>query len=85
MVYMPDGVYRKPVGDDRPATWYVIWKGKPGAEGSVIIGRTRRLRRHLYHRCFPEAGGAAEEIKGHVAGIRWLLKQHENAAAPAPD
>jgi len=82
---MPDGVHRKPVGEARPAQWYVIWLGLPHAEGSVVIGRTKRLRRHLYHRCFPEAGGRAEDIKGHVAGIRWLLRQHEQRAAPVPD
>jgi len=82
---MPDGVHREPVGEARPAQWYVIWLGVPHAEGSVIIGRTKRLRRHLYHRCFPEAGGLAEEVKGHVAGIRWLLRQHEQRASAVPD
>jgi hypothetical protein len=72
MRFMPPGVHRERQGPD----WYVIWLGRPRAEGSVVIGRTRRLRRHLYHRCFPESGGACEDIKGHVAGVEWLLKVH---------
>ena len=70
---MPAGVHREKQGPD----WYVIWLGRPHAEGSVIIGRTKRMRRHLWHRCFPESGGACEEIKGHTAGIEWLLEVHK--------
>jgi hypothetical protein len=72
MRYMPDGVHREHVSEE----WYVIWLGLPHAEGSVVIGRTKRLRRHLYHRCFPESGAACEDVRGHVAGIEWLLRQH---------
>ena len=83
---MPDGVHREAVGEARPAEWYVIWRGVPHAEGSVIIGRTRRLRRHRWHRCFPEQPGArACDIEGHIAGIRWLLEQHAEAVAQASD
>ena len=79
MKFVPPGVHREAVGDERPAEWYVIWLGFPRAEGSVVIGRTKRLRRHLYHRCFPEQPGiAAREVKGHVNGIEWLLEVHKN-------
>jgi hypothetical protein len=76
MRFIPRGVHREAQGDARPADWYVIWLGVPRAEGSVVIGRTKRLRRHLWHRCFPEHGGVCREIKGHVAGIEWLLEEH---------
>jgi hypothetical protein len=79
MRFTPAGVHREAQGTKRPAEWYVIWLGRPHAEGSVIIGRTKRLRRHLHHRCFPEHGGACEDIKGHTAGIEWLLAQHREA------
>jgi hypothetical protein len=79
MRFVPDGVYREPVGEQRPAAWYVVWLGQPHAEGSVVIGRTKRLRRHLHHRCFPESGGSCEDIKGWVAGVEWLLEVHKRA------
>lgn len=82
MRFAPDGVHRKRVGEKRPAEWYVIWLGWPHAEGSVIIGRSRRLRRHLWHRFFPEAGGACRDVKGWVAGAEWLLEEHRKAAPP---
>jgi hypothetical protein len=86
MRFAPKGVHREAQGTERPAEWYVIWLGKPQAEGSVIIGRTKRMRRHLWHRCFPESGAACREIKGHTAGIEWLLAEHQagRLAARAP-
>jgi hypothetical protein len=71
----PRGVHRERVGDCRPALWYVIWLGEPHAEGSVILGRSKRLEAHLMHRFFPEAAGtAAREIRGWVNGAQWLLE-----------
>jgi hypothetical protein len=77
MRFVPDGVHREALGDRRPAEWYRIWYTAPGAE-CVCLGRTRRLRRHLWHRCFPETGEWPEDIKGWVAGVEWLLKVHES-------
>lgn len=72
---MPPGVHRARDGDKRPAEWYVIWLGAPDVEGSVILGRSKRLDDHLMHRFFPEAPGlAAREIKGFVNGAQWLLE-----------
>jgi hypothetical protein len=82
MRFGPDGVHRVPVGEGRPATWYEIWLGRPHAEGSVIIGRTRRLRRHRWHRVFTEDGTDFTEIEGHVAAQEWLLKHHREHAPP---
>ena len=79
MRFVPDGVHREALGADRPAEWYRIWYTAPGAE-RVCIGRTRRLRRHLWHRCFPETGEWAEDIKGWVAGVQWLLEVHQRHA-----
>lgn len=84
MRFTPKGVHREAVGAQRPAEWYVVWLGRPHAEGSVIIGRTKRLRRHLWHRCFPESGGACQEIKGHVNGMEWLLRVHRAQDGTAP-
>ena len=73
----PDGVHREAVGEGSPPEWYVIWLGRPHAEGSVIIGRTLRLRRHRWHRVFPERPGAlAREMCGHIAAEEWLLAEH---------
>jgi hypothetical protein len=77
MRFTPRGVYREAQGEQRPAEWYVIWLGRPHQEGSTVIGRTKRMRRHLWHRCFPESGAACREIKGHTAGIEWLLEEHK--------
>jgi hypothetical protein len=76
MRFVPDGVHREALGEDRPPEWYRIWLGAPRAEGSVCIGRTRRLRRHLWHRCFPQTGEWPEDIKGWVAGVEWLIQVH---------
>jgi hypothetical protein len=81
MRFTPTGVHRQAVGDARPAEWYVIWLGRPGAEGSIIIGRTKRLRRHLYHRAFsvyPDV--LPDEFKGHTAALEWLLEVHRKRA-----
>jgi hypothetical protein len=83
MRFAPAGVHRERQGEDKPATWYVVWLGRPHAEGSVIIGRTKRLRRHLWHRCFPESGGLSRDVKGHTAGMEWLLQVHRAQAARA--
>jgi hypothetical protein len=80
MRFGPDGVHREAVGGDSPPKWYVIWLGRPHAEGSVVIGRTMRLRRHRWHRVFPEKPGApSEDIEGHMAAEEWLLKQYQAA------
>lgn len=83
MLFAPPGVHKKPVGDERPAEWYVIWLGRPGAEGSVILGRSKRLRRHREHRFFPEAPGLkSRDIVGWTTGAQWLLDLHRGTAAP---
>jgi hypothetical protein len=82
MRFAPPELHRERQGKERPAVWYVIWLGVPHAEGSVIIGRSKRLRRHREHRFFPEGGGPCREIVGHIEGMEWLLKVHKNAAAP---
>jgi hypothetical protein len=76
MRFVPDGVHRERDGSQQPAEWYIVWLGRPHAEGSVIIGRSKRLRRHLWHRFFPEDGGACRDIKGWVAGAEWLLGEY---------
>lgn len=73
---VPDGIHRERQDEKRPAEWYLVWLGAPHAEGSVIIGRSRRLRRHLWHRFFPEGGGPCRDIKGWVTGAEWLLQVH---------
>lgn len=82
MRFAPGGVHRERVGTCRPAVWYVVWLGPPHAEGSVILGRSKRMERHLWHRFFPEQPGtAAREIKGWTEGAAWLLEVHNGAAA----
>jgi len=77
----PPGVHRERVGDSRPALWYVIWLGPPHAEGSVVLGRSRRLEDHLMHRFFPERPGIdCRDIKGWVSGAAWLLELHRSEA-----
>jgi len=77
MRLVPDGTHRERGDKKKPAEWYIIWLGVPHAEGSVIIGRSRRLRREKWHRFFPEQGGASSDIKGWVNGVDWLLKQYD--------
>jgi hypothetical protein len=78
----PPGVHRERAGECRPPVWYVVWLGVPQREGSVIIGRSKRLDRHLWHRFFPEAPGHdCQDIKGWVNGARWLLDVHEEGSA----
>jgi hypothetical protein len=73
----PEGVHRERVGDCRPAVWYVVWLGEPHREGSVILGRSRRLGRHMTHRFIPERGKTPPRvIKGWVEGAEWLLELH---------
>jgi hypothetical protein len=77
----PPGVHRERVGEARPALWYVVWLGLPHAEGSVVLGRSKRLKKHLCHRFFPESPVACRDIKGWVNGAAWLLEVHDGAAA----
>jgi len=78
----PVGVHRERVGDTRPAEWYVVWLGLPRADGSVIIGRSRRLGEHMMHRFFPERPGIdCQDIKGWVEGAAWLLEVHRGHQA----
>jgi hypothetical protein len=83
MRLVPDGVHRERQGDMRPAEWYVVWLGVPHAEGSVVLGRSRRLRRHQWHRFFPASGAWPKEVKGWVNGAEWLLEVHR-AGTPIP-
>jgi hypothetical protein len=84
MRFVPDGLHRQPLaGPDKPPEWYVIWLGLPLAEGSVVIGRSKRLRRHREHRFFPESGEWPRDIVGHVAGMEWLLEVHRKKEAEA--
>jgi hypothetical protein len=76
MLFAPDGVHRRPVGDKRPADWYVIWLGRPEKAGSVVLGRSKRLRRHEWHRFFPEDGSLCRDIFGWTRGAQWLLDVH---------
>jgi hypothetical protein len=76
---VPDGVHRERLGTDHPAAWYVIWLGEPHAGDSVVIGRSKRLERHLWHRFFPEAPVGCRDIRGWVNGIAWLLEVHEQS------
>jgi hypothetical protein len=84
MRFIPGDLHRERTGTERPATWYVIWQGVPHGEGSVIIGRAKRLRRHREFRFFPEAGGECRDILGFIDGMEWLAKEHAQAGA-APD
>jgi hypothetical protein len=77
MRYVPPRVHRERLGGEKPAQWYIVWLGRPHAEGAVIIGRSKRLRRHRWHRFFPESGGACRDIEGWVAGVEWLLEVHQ--------
>ena len=74
----PPGVHRERADDRRPAVWYVVWLGEPHAKGSVILGRSRRLDRHLTHRFFPERRGADSQGHQGLGGGRRL------AAGAAP-
>jgi hypothetical protein len=77
---VPHGIHRERVGDCQPATWYVVWLGAPHADGSVVIGRSKRLGAHQLHRFFPERPGVAcEDIKGWVTGALWLKEVHDGA------
>jgi hypothetical protein len=79
MRFVPDGIHRQRAEEMLPDAWYVVWLGPPGAEGSVVIGRSKKLRRHLWHRFFPESGGDSRDIKGWVNGAEWLLEVHRKA------
>lgn len=75
---VPGGIHRERADACRPALWYVVWLGEPHAEGSVIIGRSKRLERHLWHRFFPERSGVdCRDIKGWVNGALWLKEIHD--------
>jgi hypothetical protein len=77
----PPGVHRVRVGASAPPCWYIIWLGVPHAPGSVVLGRSKRLERHLWHRFFPEGGDWPREIRGWVNGVRWLLELHQGKVA----
>lgn len=78
---VPANVHREPVGDCRPPVWWVIWLGKPHAQGSVELGRSKRLERHLWHRFFPSIPGREDvwpkDIEGWVNGVCWLTELYE--------
>jgi hypothetical protein len=75
MRFAPAKVHRERVDTERPALWYVIWLGEPHADGSIVLGRAKRLRRHREFRFFPEQPGtASEDIVGFTDGMEWLLK-----------
>lgn len=79
MRFAPDGVHRERVGDKRPAEWYVVWLGVPNADGSVVLGRSKRLRRHGWHRFFPQSADVLpQEVRGWMNGAEWLLKLHQD-------
>jgi hypothetical protein len=77
----PPGVHRESAGDCVPPLWYVVWLGVPHAPGSVVIGRSKRLERHLWHRFFPEGGAWPRDIRGWVEGVFWLLELHQGKVA----
>lgn len=77
----PPGIHRSPGDELRPPDWWVVWLGPAGADGSVIIGRSKRLERHQYHRFFPETGEACRDVKGWVAGVEWMLGIHRGHQA----
>jgi hypothetical protein len=53
----------------------------PLADGSVIIGRSKRLGPHQLHRFFPERPGVdCEDIKGWVNGADWLKEVHDSGS-----
>jgi hypothetical protein len=77
----PPGVHRESAGDCVPPLWYVIWLGVPHAPGSVVLGRSRRLESHLWHRFFPADGTWPREIRGWVNGVGWLLELYRGREA----
>jgi hypothetical protein len=77
----PPGIHREPGGPGRPPLWWIIWLGAPHAPGSVILGRSKRLERHLTHRFFPETGEKSRDITGWVAGVEWLIGVHRGHAS----
>jgi hypothetical protein len=80
---MPEGTHRERVGDCRPARWYVIWLGEPRREGSVILGRAKRLDKHMMHRFFVEGRPLDhKDICGLVEGTAWLLEMREADGKP---
>lgn len=77
----PEGIHRERVDESRPAVWYVVWLGEPHRKGSVILGRSKRLDKHLTHRFFPERHGASPRvIKGWVEGAKWLLELYQSGS-----
>lgn len=75
---IPGDIHRERIGEARPALWYAVWLGEPYGEGSVILGRSKRLGRHMTYRFVPERGTAPPRvIKGWVEGAQWLLELHE--------
>lgn len=84
----PPGIHRVPgkvslqPGAVRPPLWWDIWLGVPMLHGSICIGRTKRLKKHLWHRAFPETGEAPKDIEGWVNAVEWLLEVHRTHEEP---
>lgn len=71
-------VLRRDTGEfagSRP-TWYAVWLGLPGAEGSERIGRTQRMAARWWRVC-PETGEWPREIRGWVNALDWLMEVRE--------
>jgi hypothetical protein len=80
----PKDIHRKRVdGDTMPPRWWVIWLGKPGKPGSVVLGRTERLDQYPYHRAYPATGEWPERIKTWVAAVQYLVDVHASHEARA--
>lgn len=76
---VPPGTHRRP-HPDWPRGWE-HWLGRPGADGSILLGTSRPLTGHLMHRFFPATGEWPQDIYGWVNGIQWLLDTHRGHEA----
>lgn len=58
-------------------TWYAVWLGEPHREGSVLLGRTERLRRSRWWRAYPATGEYPQARHLWADAAAWLLEVRE--------
>ena len=78
---VPPGIHRVPGDLLSPPEYWVVWLGEEGKVGSVKLGKTKRLEKHLRHRAFPETGEWPQDFTGWVNAVQWLLDLHRGHEA----